>query len=103
MDKKKLLEKILKDEPKGIRKKFLTDPKKTIEEISGKSLGDWRVEIHRIPKKTIVFNLPEKLPPPEKMDDKILEEIAGGKFTHLCTKYHCGPLKTLGPFKPCHE
>jgi hypothetical protein len=79
MNKKDILEKVLKDEPKGFRKKFLDNPKKALEELLDQSLGDWKVEIHRIPKKTIVFDLPQNLPSPLKISQEILHELPGGR------------------------
>jgi hypothetical protein len=78
MDKNQIIKKILKDEPKGFRKKFLDNPKKAIEEAIGGSLGDWKVEVNRVAKKTIVFDLPKDLPAPEKVNDEMLMEISGG-------------------------
>lgn len=77
MNRKEILEKILKDEPKGFRKKFLKNPKKALEELTGQKLGDWKVEIHRVPKKTIVFQLPEEMFS-KKINDEMLEDIAAG-------------------------
>jgi hypothetical protein len=68
MDKKKLVEKILKDEPKGFRKKFLDNPKKTLEEIVGGSLGDMKVVINRYDENTFAINLPKDLKSPEIAD-----------------------------------
>jgi hypothetical protein len=101
MDKKDILKKVLKDEPKGFRKKFLSDPKKALEDISGKSLGNWKVEIHRSPKNTIVFNLPEELPSPANINDKTLKEIAAaGEFSFM-PKENCPVAPDLQSIKPC--
>jgi hypothetical protein len=101
MNKDDILKKILKDEPKGFRKKFLDNPKKALENVIGGSLGDWKVEIRRIPKKTITFNLPEDLPSPNKINDKMINEISGGfeKHTGIQTCETCyGSCK-----RPCKE
>jgi hypothetical protein len=82
MDKQQIIEKILKDEPRGFRKKFLDNPKKALEELSGQSLKDWKVEVKRVPKKTILFALPEDLPSPNEVDEKLLNEIAAGSGTY---------------------
>jgi hypothetical protein len=78
MNKEEILKKVLKDQPKGFRKKFLENPKKTLEELIGSKLGDWKVEIIKIPKKTIVFELPEEIPSSTNVNDEILKEIAAG-------------------------
>jgi hypothetical protein len=102
MDKKEILEKVLKDVPKGFRKKFLNNPKKALEEITGQKLGDWKVEIHRLPKKTIVFSLPEELPSPEKVDKKMLSEIAAGGLNFAGkVSGHYVPDTFCDPSKPC--
>jgi hypothetical protein len=80
MNKKDILEKVLKDEPKGFRKKFLKDPKKALEEITGKKFSNWNIEIKRIPKKTIVFELPEEMPSPKDIDENLLNKIAAGQI-----------------------
>jgi hypothetical protein len=98
MNRKEILEKILKDEPKGFRKKFLDNPKKALEESTGQKLGDWKVEIHRVPKKTIVFQLPEEMPSSEKMTQEMLENIAAGLASGGSHKWYEGcvtPVKTL--------
>ena len=63
MDKKEIIRKVLKDEPKGFREEFLNDPKKALERISGKSLEGYDVQINRVGEKVLIFSLPENLPP----------------------------------------
>jgi len=79
MNKKEIIAKVLKDEPKGFREQFLNDPKGTLEEITGGSLGDWNVEITRVPEKTILFTLPDNIPSSEQISDEMIENVAAGR------------------------
>jgi hypothetical protein len=59
------------------------------------------VEVRRVPKKTILFALPENLPLPNEVDEKLLNEIAAGRGTMSdCTQEGASSCKST---YVCHK
>ena len=89
MKKEEILKKILKDEPKGIREKFIKNPKAALKELGVELPEDVNIEVFQVSKKTIPFILPKEMNELESMTDEDLEKVVGGFFTKECLTDHC--------------
>ena len=84
MNKEEILKHILKDEPHGIREKFLKNPKAALKELGVEIPEDVNIEVFQVSKKTIPFVLPEELSELESLTEEELGLVAGGNTGNAC-------------------